>query len=57
MKGNRVQTMQKIPIISIIFYISIVSYDFCEQLPEEIIVRSLLKSEFTDVVQVDAKLL
>ena len=49
--------MQKIPIKNIIFYISIISYDFCEQLPEEVIVRSLLETEFADVVQVDAKLL
>ena len=49
--------MQEIPIKNVIFYISIISYDFCEQLPEEIIVRSLLEPEFTDVVQVDAKLL
>ena len=49
--------MQKMPIINIIFCISIISYDFCEQLPEEIIVRCLLEPEFADVVQVDAKLL
>ena len=54
---NRVPTMQKIPIKNIIFYFSVISNDFCEQFPEEIIVRSLLEPEFTDVVQVDAKLL
>ena len=49
--------MQKIPIKNIIFYFSVISNDFCEQFPEEIIVRSLLEPEFTDVVQVDAKFL
>ena len=56
-KGNRAPTMQQIPIKNIIFYFSVISYDFREQLPEEIIVRSLLEPKFADVVQVDAKLL
>ena len=49
--------MQEIPIKDTIIYIAVVSHDFCEQLPEEIIVRGLFKPEFADVVQVDAKFL
>jgi len=49
--------MQEIPIKDTIIYIPIISHDFCEQLPEEIIIRSLLEPQFADIVQVDAKLL
>ena len=50
-------TIEKIPVVDAIFYITIILQDFSEKFTKEVIIGGLLKPKLAHVVQVDPELL